>query len=150
MRPVAGKRAGRGPHGYFTRDGSRSGMPLLPAEIAQTLETRDERMPSNALVYGVEFPGVARAYPFEQLRYRPIVEEVVAGQAVTVGFDPVHRSVAGFSPVSKGRMLRFTIGRGGVVQDRETRSSWNMEGTCVAGPLKGRQLTPRMGLKAKW
>ena len=94
--------------------------------------------------------GKARAYPFSRLRLAQVVEERLGKVDATIWFDRDSRSAAAFDRRVDRRVLTFApIGRG-VFRDDETRSSWNMEGTAVDGPLKGEQLKPLHALMAEW
>ena len=149
MRPVS-ERKGGGDIPYFTREGTRRGLGFMPPDVERTVEHRDHRLGANELVYGAEVAGVACAYPLSSLRTERIVADRVGGVAVTVWFDPAHRSAAGFRPSVRGRALTFAWDEAGSIRDRETSSTWNMDGLCIAGKLAGERLAPLPGLVAEW
>jgi hypothetical protein len=134
----------RGDRGYFSRTGAESGAPYLPETFVSTIQTRDDRLGLHDLVYGVVVGETARAYPFADLP--AVVEETVGGVAVTVWFDAASRSVAAFERDEHS----FAALPEGLREDRATKSRWNMEGECVAGPLRGERLEPLHGLMAEW
>jgi hypothetical protein len=140
----------RGRRGYFPRAGARSGDPYLPPEFDQTIRTKDGRFAANALVYGVVVGGAARAYPFEHLRRDPVVEESIAGVPVSVWFDRWSRSANAFDRRLGDRTLTFSHAGRGRFEDRESGSRFDMDGQCVAGPLRGERLEPVFGLMAEW
>ena len=47
-----------------------------------------------------------------------------------------------FVPRAGGRPLTFTAAGDRTFRDRQTRSTWDVTGRAVAGPLRGRRLTP--------
>jgi hypothetical protein len=141
---------GTGPHAYFTNEGSRSGQPFFPPTFPATIEVRDPRLPLHALLHGIVVGGQARAYPFEALGRRSVVNETIAGIPVTVWFDARSRSAAAFEARHDGRTLAFVRDSQGRVQDRETKSTWSMEGRATAGPLAGTQLVRVRGLMSEW
>jgi len=124
----------------------------------------DPRLRATERVVGVVIGGVARAYPFELLRARRVVQETVSGQRLVILFDPAVRSaldsaditearqVGGsgvFAPSAGGRALTFTPAGADFV-DQETGSRWSVNGRAVSGPLAGEQLEPVPHLDAFW
>lgn len=136
--------------GYFTPEGARSGASRFPPEFPATIRDRDDRLPLDALVYGVRAGGAARAYALDALARRPVVEERVGGQAVTVWYDAASRSAAAYLPRVGERRLTFETAGPGRKRDRETESLWNMDGQSVGGPLRGERLEPAQGLMSEW
>lgn len=139
-----------GDRGYFPAEGAASGSDYLPSYFGATIQTRDPRFALHALVYGVVVGGQARAYPFHRLQNAPVVDERVGDVEVTVWFDPQSRSAAAFERTVDGRPLTFAMATPGRVRDAETGSTWDMEGHCLAGRLKGTHLKPLRGLMAEW
>jgi hypothetical protein len=133
-----------GDRGYFTRSGAESGSNYLPVTFGPTIQTKDDRLRPSDLIYGVVVKGSARAYPFD--RMPAVIDERVADTPATVWFDRQSRSAAAFD---RGRHS-FAVVSPGLREDKETKSRWNMDGQCVAGPLKGKRLTPLHGLMAEW
>jgi hypothetical protein len=136
--------------GYFSRAGAQSGIDHFPPEMRDTLEWRDARLPRAALVYGLVADGAARAWPFERLGHTRVVHERVGQTDVTLWFHGPSRSAAAFDRRADGRLLSFEVGPGDTFLDSGTGSRWNLEGSCVQGPLRGTQLVPLEGLRAEW
>ena len=105
---------------------------------------------------GVRLRGAAVAVLLSALRRRRVIDLTVAGQPVTVWWQPGTASalsgptIAGgsdvgatgaFSPVAGGRRLHFLPVAGGF-RDRETGSRWSVLGHAYAGSLAGQNLTP--------
>jgi hypothetical protein len=137
-----------GDRGYFTRSGAKSGSDYLPRTFGPTIQAKDDRLRPSDLVYGVVVKGTARAYPFDRLP--EVIEESVADTPATVWLDRQSRSAAAFDRRLEGNSHSFVAAAPGLREDRETKSRWNMEGECVAGPLKGKRLAPLHGLMAEW
>lgn len=140
----------RGEHGYFTREGARSGHAYFPDTFPGTIEDEDERLARSALVYGVLVGRTARAYPFERLRAKPVIEERIGGVEATVWFDGTSRSAGAYDRKLQDRTLTFRRIGPGTFQDAQTKSRWSMEGTCTSGPLKGAQLERLRGTMSEW
>ncbi|MHC4930905.1 MAG: DUF3179 domain-containing (seleno)protein, partial [Planctomycetota bacterium] len=116
----------------------------LPRTFGPTIQAKDDRLRPSDLVYGVTVNETARAYPFD--RMPGVIEESVGGRTATVWFDRESRSAAAFD---RGRHS-FVAVAPGVREDKETKSRWNMDGQCFAGPRKGEGLVPLHGLMAEW
>jgi len=136
--------------GYFAREGAASGSPYFPDSFPATIQTRDRRLEHTDLVYGIDVGGVTRAYAFDDLAHRGVVEESVNGVDVTVWFDEASRSAGAFRRNVGELTFSFSVDERGVRTDRETSSVWNMEGTCVGGQSSELQLVPLRGLMAEW
>ncbi len=139
-----------GDRGYFAREGAASGLPFFPEGFQPTIQTRDDRLAPTALVYGIDVDGVTRAYAFDDLAERLVVEETVNGVAITVWFDRASRSAAAFRRTVGELSFSFTTQANGARTDHETKSAWNMEGECVDGASTDLRLEPLHGLMAEW
>lgn len=136
--------------GYFPRDGSNSGSGYLPPTFVGTIQSRDDRLISNALLYGIQVGTARRAYPLKALRSERVIEEEVAGVPVTVWFKKDGRTVAGFDRRVKGQPLAFAPTGDGHMQDKQTASRWNFDGICVDGAHRGQRLRALHGLLSEW
>ena len=114
----------------------------------------DERLPPMERVLNVTVDTTHRLYPFSVLKDEPVINDQVKDVPVVVFSRQGTLSVLDASVIAKsktvpsatvyhrrldGRVLNFEL-RDGKLLDRETGSKWNLFGTCVAGPLKGKQL----------
>lgn len=124
--------------------------PMMPV-----LDEPDRRFPALERVVGVTIAGDDTAYPFSRLRAQPVVNDVVGGEpivvlwgspdtadaldaAVVATADAVGTAVA-FRRTVDDMTLTFEAS-GDAFRDKETGSTWNILGQCVAGPLVGSQL----------
>lgn len=123
----------------------------------------DTRVPAMARVVGVVDGGVARAYPYATLATRGNPAVVSGGDVVifwggsarsplnsiTIAEGRVVGSSGVFRPRARGRALHFAVA-GGAIKDRETGSTWSLDGAALAGPLKGAELAEVPHLDAFW
>ncbi|HTJ14680.1 MAG TPA: DUF3179 domain-containing (seleno)protein [Dinghuibacter sp.] len=104
------------------------------------------KVPEKRLALGLVINGQARAYPIEVIGYHHQVRDTVGGVPVLVTYCTVCRTGRVFSPVVDGRAETFRlVGMdhfNAMFEDNTTKSWWQQAtGRCIAGPLKGRQLT---------
>ena len=79
-----------------------------------------------------------------------VLEETVGSVEATIWYDRRTRSAAGFERKRGETLFAFRVRPDGLREDLQTKSSWNMEGICVAGPSKGARLVPLAGVMAEW
>lgn len=116
---------------------------------------RDERLPAMERVVAVKLGAESVAYPFSRLRVARVVNDVVAKRNIVVMWAPGAASAldarqlsAGrdvgatgvFDRALKGRTLTFEPAAAGRFRDQETRSTWDVLGRGITGPLRGEQL----------
>ncbi|MGH2955973.1 MAG: DUF3179 domain-containing protein [Solirubrobacterales bacterium] len=117
----------------------------------------DRSLPAKERVAAIETgEGSAVVYPFSRLRGEAPINDVLSDRSIVVLFDPEVASALDSSTISagrdvgaaavfdrtvKGRILTFKPGPdSGRFRDLETRSSWDLSGRAVKGPLQGEQL----------
>ncbi|MBI3014960.1 MAG: DUF3179 domain-containing protein [Candidatus Tectomicrobia bacterium] len=116
----------------------------------------DNRLPPMERVVTVSVGTTHKAYPYSVLSRKKVVADEVNGKRIVVfylegmvsaldGPAIAESRKVGASSVFEdsigGRRLSF-VEEGGFFKDRETKSTWNILGQALAGPLKGRALTP--------
>jgi hypothetical protein len=124
----------------------------------------DPRRPPKERVVGIKLGEAARAYPWPLLAERRVVHDQLSDQALVILYQPgalsalddeeIQRSRAVgatsvFSRVVEDRTLTFEATSEGF-RDRETRSTWNLLGRAIKGPLAGRRLTAVPHVDAFW
>jgi len=108
------------------------------------------------LVIGIEWSGVAKAYPLSMLWLHGCVNDMVYAKAVLVAYCPFSSAWAVFDPLlARNRRLTFeTYGvyQGAtVIRDQQTGSLWSpLEGRCLTRPLKDRLLRQIAAIQATW
>lgn len=97
---------------------------------------------SSRLVLGIEYKGMARAYPIQFLGYHHQVFDTIAGKPVIVTYCTVCRTGRVFEPVVNGKLESFRlVGMdhfNAMFEDKTTKSWWRQAtGEAITGKLKG-------------
>jgi Protein of unknown function (DUF3179) len=131
----------------FTSGGPpKDGIPAIDRPRFVTTSAADTFLAAREPVAVLELRGVARAYPLQILVWHEIVNDVIAGQPVSVTYCPLCNSTVAFSRAVDGQTLDFgTTGmlRNSdlVMYDRQTESWWQqITADAVVGELTGRRL----------
>jgi hypothetical protein len=126
-------------------------------------ETPDT-LPPVARVIAAELNGEAVAYPYTILKEEVIINDTLgdtpvlaiwtAGTASALDTSYIRdgRDVGSallFNREVEGQTLTFHL-NDGVVQDKETESTWNFFGEAINGPLVGSQLAPVISTNHFW
>ena len=123
----------------------------------------DGRLPAMMRVVGVSTGGVMRAFPYATLSTRGNPAVVDEGSFVVFwgggARSPLNTSLIAdgrvvgssgvFVPRARGRTLQFFVD-GSVIRDRETASTWSLDGRALSGPLKGAELPEVPHLDTFW
>jgi hypothetical protein len=98
------------------------------------------------IVLGVEFGGIAKAYPVRILNWHEVVNDDVGQQPVLVSWCPLCGSGVVYDPQQNGQRYRFGVSgllykRNLLLYDQETESLWSqLGGAGVTGPMAGTSL----------
>jgi len=93
------------------------------------------------MAIGINLNGMARAYSFEALKHRPVVNDLVGERPVVVSFNPESTAAVIFSRRVDQRVLNFESAKDRNLTDLETRSIWDgLDGRCLSGELAGKKL----------
>ena len=108
-------------------------------------DSKDNKVDPERLVLGISINGQSKAWPLQYIAYHHQVRDTVGGESVMVTYCSVCRTGRVFSPVIKGKNETFRlVGMdhfNAMFEDQSTGSWWRqVNGICVAGPLKGEQL----------
>ncbi len=111
----------------------------------------DDRLAAKVLVHGIAHHGTARAYPLDDLDVRAAINDQVGGRAVLIVVDGARRLAVSFdrrvrflNKNGKLKWKKFTFdivesdGFPFLLMDRQTGSTWNLQGVPVGGELVGR------------
>ncbi|RYY53637.1 MAG: DUF3179 domain-containing protein [Chitinophagaceae bacterium] len=107
------------------------------------LEHRDSSSwADKSWVIGVEYrKGKFRAYDWNRLVQEQIIQDSIPATPVLLVLENDHRSFHVFSPVVNGQRLVFAMDPDKrMMTDRQTGSSWTIDGRAVFGVLNGHQL----------
>jgi hypothetical protein len=125
----------------------------------------DKRLRATEHVLAATIEGQAVAYPFAMLAKEKVVNDTVGGEAVVALWQPgaasaldkfsidISRDIgmaALYNRKLGNRVLTFKADDKGVIQDEQTKSTWNVFGTAIAGELKGQQLQPMIAAPHFW
>ncbi len=117
--------------------------PITPGSAdGSTSAFVDHRLPSNALVLGVQAAGETKAYPQQLVdEAGGVANDTVGGQPIVVFFDTTGSGLA-YSAEVEGEVLEFTPHQtqAGLWKDSKTGTVWNSTGLGILGELSGTQL----------
>ncbi len=106
----------------------------------------DRRLPPSTVVLAVDVGGSTAVYP---LTTSGAVDDDIGDEAVVVFVLADEPTGAAYRPIVDGRRLTFGFD-GREFFDRETRSTWGMDGRARRGPLTGTQLDPLPSRTTFW
>ena len=101
---------------------------------------------SPPLVIGVEVNDIARAYDWNELVKRRLVQDEAGGVPLLAVTDEAGQSAFVYDRTVNGKVLNFEVTESGM-KDSETGSSWDCFGRCAKGKLKGKSLTQLQSYK---
>jgi hypothetical protein len=116
----------------------------LPGIIGETFT--DDRLGRKDLVLGLLMAGEAKAYPFKELAFHPVLNDKAGDIPVLIVFDILTQFAATYSRSLGDRKLTCIESEvsehGGVkIRDEETGSLWDgLTGEAFEGPLAGEML----------
>lgn len=113
----------------------------------------DDRLPSNALVVGVEVQGDFVGFPIDLVHAEGgAVNAEVGGESVVVIYDAHSQTGIAYSRTVEGRSLVFEGSADAPLKmkDIESDSSWDVHGKAVSGSLAGVTLTFVPSLISEW
>lgn len=90
-------------------------------------------------VIGVERAGFTKAYDWNQLQTKRILNDVVGGEPLLLTMSPDSASFGAWSRRVGVQTLNFQYA-GRQLTDLETHSVWTWRGHCISGSLAGRRL----------
>ena len=105
----------------------------------------ESKIGADKLVIGIEFQGVAKAYPIQLIGYHHQVVDTIGDIPIMVTYCTVCRTGRVFHPEVNGKVETFRLvgmdHYNAMFEDATTRSWWaQATGECIAGPLKGTKL----------
>lgn len=109
----------------------------------------DKRLPVYTSGIGIEVRGKQGFYPINKIMKREIINDSVNGWSVLVIFDKTKNSYRMFRRYVNGKTLTFEK-RGDEITDLQTKSSWDISGKALSGPLKGTHLIKPVYTQVYW
>lgn len=119
--------------------------------IKGSLEKRDSASwKPKSWVVGVLYKSTAKAYDWNQLVGQKIINDSVELLPVLLTIENDGASFHVFNRVLKGQTLFFTTVDKNLFIDKNTNSTWNMDGICVNGKWKGEKLNTVQAYQEFW
>ncbi len=120
--------------------------------IKGSLEKRDSAsFKFKSWVIGVVHQQSAKAYDWNELVKTRMIQDSLPGLPLIIALEKDTASFHVWSRNVKGKTLLFVNNnQAGVLTDDDTKSNWNMNGTCIEGPLKGEQLQRVQAYQEFW
>jgi len=117
--------------------------------IEGSLERRDSgSWKFKSWVIGVSLHGRAKAYDWNRLAAKRVIQDTIGQDHLLLTLEPNSRT---FYVLTIADSLRFHYDPStNLLTDERTQSSWQPDGTCTAGPLKGRKLEPVQAYQEFW
>lgn len=111
----------------------------------QMLEAKQNKIPKDRLVLGVNINGEAKAYPISLIGYHHQVRDTLGGKPIMVTYCTVCRTGRVFEPLVNGKPEYFRlVGMdhfNAMFEDETTKSWWRQaNGEAITGELKGTHL----------
>ena len=115
------------------------------------LEKRDSvSWKPKSWVIGVVHNHIAKAYDWNELVKNKVINDSIEGLPVLLGLERDTASFHVYDRRVKGTILIFQKGSNDVFTDENTNSTWNMDGVCINGTLKGERLNPVQAYQEFW
>jgi hypothetical protein len=102
-------------------------------------------------IVGVKNEFTSMAYDWNELVKKRVIQDSLQSLPIIIAIEADTTSFHVYDRRINGQVLRFdTDSSYNYLTDRNTRSTWNMDGLCVNGPLKGQQLTRVQAYNEFW
>lgn len=119
--------------------------------IKSGLEKRDSASwKRKSWVIGVLYNYSAKAYDWNELVQRKIINDLIEGLPVLLTVEKDTASFHVYDRRVNGTTLNFQKGSNDELIDGNTNSTWNMDGVCINGALKGERLNPVQSYQEFW
>jgi Protein of unknown function (DUF3179) len=124
----------------------KNGIPALDRPAFVSASEADRTLKAEDIILGVQFGGVAKAYPVRILNWHEVVNDDVGEQPVLISWCPLCGSGVVYDPLVEAQ--RYTFGVSGLLHqqnlllfDRGTESLWSqLRAQAITGPLAGTSL----------
>jgi len=131
---------------YFTDVAYKAEKMFEEPQVIRFTGAKDNEVPGNFVVLGVENNGVAKAYPLVYLGYHHKVQDNVGNLPVLVTYCTMCRTGRVYSPIIHGKRQTFRLvgarHYNAIIEDEGTKTWWyQATGNAAAGKLKGEHLT---------
>jgi len=108
---------------------------------SNAMQTDTATYAAKSLVVGVVKKNEAKAYDWNKLRYKKVVEDSIAGTPLLIIVSNDNTTFHVFKRSVHNKALAFKAAdSSGLIRDKQTESLWNVNGSCIEGQLAGAQL----------
>mgnify|MGYP001553328221 FL=1 len=120
--------------------------------IKSGLEKRDSASWKNkSWVVGLQVNGQAKAYDWNDLIRFRLINDSISSVPLLLAVEADSASFHVWNAELNGKHLHFYLDvASGLLKDNNTKSTWNFDGICTEGPLKGSSLTNRQAYQEFW
>jgi hypothetical protein len=102
-------------------------------------------------VIGVNINNHAKAYDWNELVKKKIIQDSVAGVPLLFTIKNDERTFYALNRKTSKGVLHFSYDNGAnVLHDDATNSTWNINGVCIDGVMKGEQLKNVQAYQEFW
>ena len=118
--------------------------------IKSSLEKRDSlSWQFKSWIIGIEHNGQSKAYDWNDLIAKRMINDSLPQLPVVIALESDTASYHVWNREINHQPLQFEISDNNF-KDVNTNSTWNFDGTCIDGPLKGQQLMPVQASQEFW
>ncbi len=119
--------------------------------VKSGLEKRDSASwKRKSWVIGVTLNNTSKAYDWNELVKTKVINDLIEGLPVVLALEKDTASFHVYDRLVNGAILNFEKGNDDVFIDENTHSTWNMDGVCVAGVMKGERLSMVQSYQEFW
>ncbi|MBS1974861.1 MAG: DUF3179 domain-containing protein, partial [Bacteroidetes bacterium] len=120
--------------------------------LKSSLEKRDSASwKMKSWVVGVVHRQYAKAYDWNRLASEKMIQDSLHGLPIVIVLEKDTASFHAWNRNVNGQTLVFNNNiNAEIFQDQNTHSSWNMNGECIDGILKGQKLKPVQSYQEFW
>ena len=144
--PQDSKKAyGRDPYGSYQRSNTYYQNDVLIYPVSRL----DRRFPRKTPMLGLEYNDLRLGIDIGYVKKNGTVNFFMGDKAIVAVHDP-HMNVVRVFERQIWEKPSLFIKESGRLQDLETRSYWNYDGTCVEGNMQGASMKELFGIYAMW
>lgn len=120
--------------------------------IKSGLEKRDSASwKSKSWIVGLQVNGQAKAYDWNDLIRFRLINDSISSVPLLLVVEADSASFHVWNAELNGKHLHFYLDMAaGLLKDDNTKSTWNFDGICLEGPLKGSSLTNWQAYQEFW
>ena len=119
--------------------------------IKSGLEKRDSASwKRKSWIIGVINKNASKAYDWNKLVNVKVINDSVQDLPVLLTLEKDMASFHVYDRLVNGAILHFEKGNNDVFIDENTHSTWNMDGLCIDGAMKGEKLNPVQSYQEFW